>query len=70
MYYNFIIIIIVISNNEKITRRKINVPIYKTFFSLSLWTFPIFKPHHLFILNDLKCYIEVAHEVLQIIFEF
>jgi len=67
------IILIVISNNEKITRRKINIPIYKTFCFLSL-DLSYFQTssllYILFILNDLKCYLEVAHEVLQIIFEF
>jgi len=36
-------------SNEKITRRKVNFSIYKTFFFFFLWTPPIFKPHNFFI---------------------
>jgi hypothetical protein len=42
--------------NEKITRRKINFPTYKTHFSLfsSLWTLPNFKPHNFIISYSFK----------------
>jgi hypothetical protein len=39
-------------NNEKITRREINFPTYKTYFLFHLfilWTLPTFKPHNILI---------------------
>jgi hypothetical protein len=39
-------------NNEKITRKEISFPIYKTFFFL--WTPPTFKPHNFLILIHFK----------------
>ncbi len=46
-------------SNEKITKREISFPTYKTCFS-PFWTPLTFKPHNffifLFIFNELKCY--------------
>jgi hypothetical protein len=39
-------------NNEKITRREISFPTYKTHFFL--WTPPTFKPHNFLISYSLK----------------
>jgi hypothetical protein len=53
-------------SNEKITRRKISFPTYKTcffsFFFPPLWAPLIFKPHNFFsfILNDLKRYVNTT----------
>jgi len=40
-------------NNEKVTRREISFPTYKTFF-FPLWTLPIFKPHNFLISYSFK----------------
>jgi len=60
-------------SNEKITRRELSFPIYKTCFFFPLSSNPSYfqssyLSYFLFILGDLKCY-KNAHEVLQIIFE-
>jgi hypothetical protein len=42
-------------NNEKITRREIKLPIYKTRFFF-LWTPLTFKPHNVFFIIHLKSF--------------
>jgi hypothetical protein len=55
--------------NEKITRRKISFPTYKTFF-FPFWTPPIFKPHNFLIYYSFKMinfFLKAPLEVLQVL---
>jgi len=58
-------------NNEKITKREINFPTYKTRFFF-LWAPPTFKPHNFLIsysFKTIKSVIGMPPKVQQIIFE-